>query len=98
MLVVTRRVGQSLVVDGRYVITLSKICDETIDARVRTVDDSPLDFVTLRKQVKREIVPHVSLAYISPLPDGRCRLGVESPKATHICRLENWSPQRGEVM
>jgi sRNA-binding carbon storage regulator CsrA len=85
MLILSRRLGESLVIDGQIVVRIAVIGANFVDIGLSQVDGIPIGVVTLVQNTSTPIAQGVRGVVIE-LRGGRVRMGLEYPEGVAITR------------
>lgn len=90
MLVLSRQIGQSIVIDDQVVVTVERFTSDDLELSIQNVRGVPLGRVSLSRESTAALPRDVSVVMIQAGWD-RVRMGFSyADQRTHICRKENW--------
>ena len=90
VLVLSRELGDAIVIDDNIVATVAVIGREFVDLTMSTVSGRTLETISLSKNRSTYIARGVYEIFIKHL-EQKVRLGFENPEDLHIARFEFWN-------
>ena len=86
MLILSRRIGESIIIDGTFTATVAVVGADFVDLGLCERDGTQLGCVTLNTRQRAHVVRGVSGIMIERMEQGRVRLGFDAPKRISIKR------------
>ena len=93
MLVLSRSLGESVVIDGRTVATLAVIGSRSVDVALENLAGEHMGHVTLTTDGLEHVARGVRGLAVQITP-ARVRLGLEIPAGVNVERYEFFQPSR----
>jgi sRNA-binding carbon storage regulator CsrA len=90
MLVLSRRLGESLVINDQLVLTVAFLANESVELSLISVGGSLLGTFTARKNEKLPLTDDIEVVVVRFEGD-KVRLGVEGPLGSMFHRGEFWN-------
>lgn len=90
MLVLSRRTGESLIIDDLLRLTVAVVGRDFVDLALQDIDGMAVGRITLSIDQLRPVVPGVEGLMIPTLDKDRVRLGPECREGIAIVRSEHW--------
>jgi sRNA-binding carbon storage regulator CsrA len=87
MLVLSRTLGQSVVIDDQITATIAVIGAKTVDVLLTNADGSRIGIVTLNPQERVQIAPDAH-AILLRIEAGRIRLAIDHPTDVRVSRRD----------
>jgi len=91
MLVLSRKLGNGVVIDNRFVVTVAVLAHEFVELSLSDPNGTVAGTVTLGKTGLTPIMDRVRAVFIRTEGD-KARLGFDGPPGCRIDRSESWIP------
>jgi sRNA-binding carbon storage regulator CsrA len=88
MLVLSRKVGESIIIDSKFTATVAVVGADFVDLGLSEVGGTRLGYVTLNTHKLAQVIRGVRGIMVERIEEGRVSLGFESPSEVWIGRSE----------